>query len=236
MINVKFFYLPLLFPIAVSAETIKFRDCTGLDGEQPRFVTMTIEKDMSAWFNPERSDLVMLHDKSAKSSAECLIVYMKRKIILRANRESELFCAGSWVDDKQPIWKHSYDSSPDGFDDLSRKNEIKNLVSPSGKVNFSLDTFNCMNPFLLPSEVEDVNNLGFKLAEEKHYADSIAVYKKVLAASPSRIVAYFNIADSYSALGKKELAIQNYKKYIQLMKASKLEEKIPQRVLDAVRE
>jgi tetratricopeptide (TPR) repeat protein len=230
-------YIVVLFvSVAASAETIKFKNCNGLDGEsRARYLNMSIESDMSAWFNQKKLDLVMVHDKNAKSSSECLIVYLKRKIILTANRESELFCAGSWVDDKQPIWKHSYDNSPDEFQDLSRKSAITNLVLNNGKVNFSLDTFNCMNPFLLPSEVEDVNNLGFKLAEEKQYADAVGVYKKVLATSPNRIVTYFNIADSYMALGQKDLAIQNYKTYVRMMMAKKLDAQIPKRVLDAIR-
>lgn len=69
--------------------------------------------------------------------------------------------------------------------------------------------------------IVELNNVAFVAYKSRAYAESLYILNKVIKKNPKRIVAYLNIADNYWALNQKEKAVENYKKYIQLMKDQK---------------
>lgn len=68
--------------------------------------------------------------------------------------------------------------------------------------------------FNLPED--DVNDLGFILMEDARNKEALEVFKYNLDVHPKSDNAYDSIGQAYAALGEKELAIQNFKKSIEL--------------------
>jgi tetratricopeptide (TPR) repeat protein len=80
---------------------------------------------------------------------------------------------------------------------------------------------------------EILNDKGYFLYKLKFYDASLIYFIKTIQLFPKRSVAYLNIADNYWALNQKEIAIENYKKYMQLMKEQKKDlKKIPKYVFE----
>jgi tetratricopeptide (TPR) repeat protein len=85
-------------------------------------------------------------------------------------------------------------------------------------------------------EIEVINNKAFYLKKYKDYEISLLLLDKVIEKSPTRVVAYLNIADCYWEMKDKPKAIENYKKYIQLMtEQNKDLNKIPKYVYERVK-
>lgn len=82
------------------------------------------------------------------------------------------------------------------------------------------------------TNIDKYNNFAYYLAQnEEKILEAVYLYKQILKKFPDRIVAYLNLADSYWAIGKQEIAKENYKKYIVLMKSHKKDlKKIPKEV------
>lgn len=79
--------------------------------------------------------------------------------------------------------------------------------------------------------VSKINDYAFKL-EKVNPSYSIEILKEIIERFPERTVAYLNLADSFWNTEEKEKAIDNYKKYISLMKSQKKDvKKIPKRVI-----
>ncbi len=75
-----------------------------------------------------------------------------------------------------------------------------------------------------------LNDFAYKL-ESINPSISINILQKILKKFPTRVVAYLNLADSYWAIGNEDLAKENYKKYVELMKFQKKDlRKIPKQV------
>ena len=84
--------------------------------------------------------------------------------------------------------------------------------------------------------VNQFNNVAFFAFKSKAYEESIYILIKIIEKFPNRIVAYLNIADNYWALNEKEKAVENYKKYIQLIKDQKKDlKKIPKYVYERIK-
>lgn len=80
------------------------------------------------------------------------------------------------------------------------------------------------------------NDIAYYLEKGSNYVESIYILEKVIEKYPNRTVAYINLGDAYWGLEEKDNASQAYQKYIELMKASGKECKIPQRVYDQIKE
>lgn len=79
------------------------------------------------------------------------------------------------------------------------------------------------------------DNLAFELGKSSKNEEAIYLSKKILMFSPHRAVAYLNIADYYWAMGNKEFARKNYKKYLVLIKSQKKNAKnIPSYLLERI--
>jgi tetratricopeptide (TPR) repeat protein len=78
------------------------------------------------------------------------------------------------------------------------------------------------------------NNIAYYLANNGYHEDAIKILKEIIRIVPSRIVAYINIADSYSSVGEIKLAEENYRHYYNIMKKNGKIEKIPERVFDKI--
>ncbi len=80
------------------------------------------------------------------------------------------------------------------------------------------------------NNIDKYNNLAYYLSEMDNNI-SIYLLERIINKFPDRTVAYLNLADSYWGIGEKERAVENYKKYIELMKLQNKDlKKIPQRV------
>lgn len=80
------------------------------------------------------------------------------------------------------------------------------------------------------------NDIAFILYKNSAYDESIYILKIIINKFPTRTVAYLNIADCYWETNEKEKAIENYKKYVQLMKAQKKDlKKIPKYVYERIK-
>jgi len=78
--------------------------------------------------------------------------------------------------------------------------------------------------------IKDKNKRKKLLLKSAQFADH------VITACPSRIVAYLNLGDIYWDLGYLYDAIENYCEYLDLMKSSGKESKIPKRVFERIKE
>ncbi|KOY02250.1 hypothetical protein AM274_12875 [Pseudomonas nunensis] len=76
------------------------------------------------------------------------------------------------------------------------------------------------------------NDLGFLFGETGYYGESVELLSAVIARSPTRTVAYLNLADSYWGLKDKVRAAQAYKQYAALMTDAGKASKIPARVAE----
>jgi len=95
--------------------------------------------------------------------------------------------------------------------------------------------FSLLNEYrLLPINLTPYNNLAYYLEQAGAYKESIYLLEKILEKYPNRIVAYINLGDAYLGNKQKTKAIKAYKKYIELMKKTGKENKIPKRVLELV--
>lgn len=82
--------------------------------------------------------------------------------------------------------------------------------------------------------VQKINDLAYFYSKQKNinYDVLIQVYNDITSLYPNRTVAYLNLADAYDGKNETEKAKVNYEKYIDLMKKSGKETKIPKRVLE----
>lgn len=80
-----------------------------------------------------------------------------------------------------------------------------------------------------------LNNFAYKIENINPYV-STKILQKILVKFPNRVVAYLNLADSYWAIDNQELAKENYKKYVELMKFQKKDlSKIPKYVWERIK-
>ena len=80
-----------------------------------------------------------------------------------------------------------------------------------------------------------LNDFAYKL-ENINPSVGINILQKILQKFPNRVVAYLNLADSYWVIGNQDLAKENYKKYVELMKSQNKDlKKIPKEVLERIK-
>ncbi|SDS97922.1 hypothetical protein SAMN05216222_2779 [Pseudomonas prosekii] len=79
------------------------------------------------------------------------------------------------------------------------------------------------------SDQQSYNDIAYYWQQAGFNDDAIWLLEKVISSSPSRMVAYLNIADAYWSKGEQNRASDNYKKYIDLMMLSGKKQKIPER-------
>jgi len=101
-------------------------------------------------------------------------------------------------------------------------------------MNYPVNTFKIGTLNLL--DIKNSNDIAYYLAEAQIYEEAIFILKNIIKKEPTRIVAYLNLADSYWAIGNKESAKENYKKYVELMKSQNKDlKKIPKQVWDRIK-
>ncbi len=85
--------------------------------------------------------------------------------------------------------------------------------------------------------LDKYNNLAFYIAQTREGSfKAVYLYNEILNKFPSRVVTYLNIGDSYWEIGAEDLAKENYKKYVALMKSQNKElRKIPNRVWERIK-
>ena len=96
-------------------------------------------------------------------------------------------------------------------------------------IDYPVNTFKIGTLNLL--DIKNSNDITYYLEEAQVYEEAIFILRSIIKKEPTRTVAYLNLADSYWAIGNQELAKENYKKYVELMKSQKKDlNKIPQQV------
>ena len=75
-----------------------------------------------------------------------------------------------------------------------------------------------------------LNDYGYFLQLSGRHKEAIAVFEEVLQCDPTRVVAHLNLADSEWCLGRKLEAGSSYYDYNELMKQSRRDSRIPDRV------
>ncbi len=84
-------------------------------------------------------------------------------------------------------------------------------------------------------DVTKINDIAYFLEQNAAYSESVTLLEKIIAKIPERTVAYINLGDAYWGLKDQTKAKEAYKKYIDLMKKSGKQAKIPKRVYDRVK-
>jgi tetratricopeptide (TPR) repeat protein len=62
----------------------------------------------------------------------------------------------------------------------------------------------------------DVNEFGFILLQQKKSTEAVEIFKLNVASNPASANAYDSLAEAYEKVGNKELAIQNFKRCVEL--------------------
>ncbi|MBU3915894.1 tetratricopeptide repeat protein [bacterium] len=83
--------------------------------------------------------------------------------------------------------------------------------------------------------VDKYNDFGFFLEQSGRYKEAIDLLQKVVKAFPNRTVAYINLGDSYFGANNIEQAKQAYQKYVDLIKKTGKQKKIPKRVYNRLK-
>ncbi len=111
------------------------------------------------------------------------------------------------------------------LDDIKNKNKILNDIE-----FYNLVYENC----IYDKTVQKINDLAYFYSKQENinYDVLIQIYSDITSLYPNRTVAYLNLGDAYLGINNKEKAKANYEKYIELMKKSGKEVKIPKRVLE----
>jgi tetratricopeptide (TPR) repeat protein len=236
------------FVNAESHDYRKFKNCSGADEvtisemDNPKNIETTIVFNK----NDYRFETIVYHykvrlGKNLVTDSTCTTVDQNRKIILAVSKGSSTYCGGDWDQAlNHPAWKVWGDDSNDGRQEFIPSFILEKVIASTQKQTVSeidsfYSNFNCMYQPYNKADIEEVNNTAFYLSQLGQPQKAIELLNEVIKLDPNRAVAYFNIADSYIGIGQKYLAIKNYKKYVQLMKANKLDKKIPKRVWDAIK-
>ncbi|WP_312392699.1 hypothetical protein [Chryseobacterium sp.] len=113
---------------------------------------------------------------------------------------------------------------------------MKNLKSYS--FNYSYENLSLLikEKPITNNTLDKYNNLAFYIAQTKEGSfKAIYLYNEILDKFPTRVVTYLNLGDCYWNIGIEDLAKENYKKYIALMKSQNKDlKKIPKQVWERV--
>ncbi|MBU3917690.1 hypothetical protein KKA14_19355 [bacterium] len=123
--------------------------------------------------------------------------------------------------------------------------EYKNSIRWYRKKNYN-KAVQILRPFLeskkyLEYEISNeealsiINDYAFFLEQNNNFEESIEILRYIVEKKPDRIVAYINLGDAYYGNNEIDKANESYKKYVELMKNSKNEKKIPKRVYNRLK-
>ena len=80
-----------------------------------------------------------------------------------------------------------------------------------------------------------LNNIAYYLQKNGHNKEASMMLESLLKVYPKRMVAYYNLADAYWALGRKKEAKKMYEVYVKQMKARGKGKRIPKIVKERIR-
>jgi len=86
------------------------------------------------------------------------------------------------------------------------------------------------------NNVTKYNDIAYYLQKSNINKEALVILKKVIAFDYHRVVAHYNLADVYWALGEKEEALEEYKLYVEQMRKEGKEKRIPNKVLRLTKE
>jgi len=80
-----------------------------------------------------------------------------------------------------------------------------------------------------------LNDIAYYLQKHKHNKEAVMMLESLLKFYPKRMVAYYNLADAYWALGQKKEAKKMYEVYVKQMKARGKGKRVPKVVKERLR-
>lgn len=111
---------------------------------------------------------------------------------------------------------------------LNHIREVKNIDKPRiPRMDYYFNEYP-----ICRQTVQQYNDMAYYCEKGGNYKESIYILNKVLNQFPKRTVAYINLGDSYWGLKKTQKAHKAYNKYIELMRKSGKESRIPKRVYE----
>ncbi|MTI29549.1 tetratricopeptide repeat protein [Xanthovirga aplysinae] len=115
----------------------------------------------------------------------------------------------------------------------SESNNLQKLRLLGDKVvlSFLLENISITN-----ENLSKYNDIAYYFEQGGAFQGATFLLEYIIKNFPDRIVAYINLGDAYWGLEEEEKAIKAYGKYVELMKDSGKEQRIPERVFDRVHE
>lgn len=142
--------------------------------------------------------------------------------------------SGDWIDivttsEKDSVSQRLAKLHNQFFEDFRSKNF--NAI-----LNFEIEEYYAVLRYvgIEESNVQHLNDIGFFILKAGKCRDAIIILEDIIKSFPARTVAYLNLGDAYQCDGNIEDAKEMYQKYIDRMKFSGKEAKIPRRVLEQV--
>jgi len=88
---------------------------------------------------------------------------------------------------------------------------------------------------IIKDNLNRYNDIAYYLPKAGHNREAIVLLKEIIDIFPKRMVAYYNLADAYWALGQKKEAKKMYEVYLKQMKARGKEKRVPKVVKERLR-
>jgi hypothetical protein len=109
--------------------------------------------------------------------------------------------------------KFEFERCLNDFKKRLKKNDL-NIINDIKRYE-ALIQYNDLNN----TNLKEYNDIAYFLEQLQLYKESIFLLEKIIKYSPTRVVAYLNIADSYWGNNQEAEAKKHYKKYLELMKS-----------------
>ncbi len=175
-----------------------------------------------------------INDLSFKNN---ILTYTTSIAPIASNNYSVINFKLKFSNNKFTIFNYSEEVFAVGNDDSAKINlDNKNFNNnPFNYYEWTSDKSWLTNVNLSNTNITTINDFVYNL-QNINPSISSEVLDRIISQFPERTVAYLNLGDSYWNMGEKEKAIENYKKYISLMKSQNKDlRKIPKQVLEKTR-
>ncbi|MBC7388982.1 MAG: hypothetical protein H7329_07225 [Opitutaceae bacterium] len=152
--------------------------------------------------------------------------------ILLENFTEKIDTIQSQVLDNKQNCKYSYSISRrlDEIHIYYKTDDVNERYSGIGRIQAYLERYP-----LATNNLSKYNDIGYFLGQKGLFPESVYLLNIIITKFPDRTPAYINLGDAYWGLKDQIKAKKPYKNYIDLMKKSDKEAKIPKRVYDRIK-
>lgn len=155
---------------------------------------------------------------------------LNKTISYNLSRESNTICINNLIDQEKCLILKEGESTKllNNFKSFLKENKSTSNISE--ELIYTL----LFNFKLNEKTIINYNDIAYYLEQSKAYKEAIYLLEKIIKKSPRRTVAYINLGDAYWGINNNEKAKSAYLHYVELMKTSGKESKIPNRVKERV--